>query len=85
MCIGSRRRMSIAHGHIQYTHIGRMESLQRDLEIVGERLGYDLLGAQAELPRVNRSRSGGPAINLTEEQRRKIRELYADDYAAFGY
>ena len=77
--------LSIAHGHIRYTHIGRMESLQRDLEIVGERLGYDLLGAQAELPRVNRSRSGGSAINLTKEQRRKIRELYADDYAAFGY
>jgi hypothetical protein len=77
--------LSIAHGHIRYTRIGRMESLQRDLVIVGEKLGYDLVSAQAELPRVNRSRSGGPAFNLTKEQRRKIRELYADDYAAFGY
>ncbi len=77
--------LSIAHDHLPYTHVGRLETLERDLRIVSDRLGYDLLGGAKELPRVNRSRVGASAIDLTSEQRRKIRELYAADYAAFGY
>lgn len=76
--------LSIALGHIPYSRIGRVESLKQDLQAVSEMLGYSLFGAQEELPSVNRARRQG-GFELTSEQRRKIRDLYAEDYEAFGY
>lgn len=78
--------LSIAHEHIQYSHIGRVETLQRDLETVSEMVGYPLHGQNSELPQINRSRDErAKAFELTPVQRRKIHSLYANDYEAFGY
>ena len=76
--------LSIALDHIRYSHIGRVETLKQDLQIVDELVGYSLFGDRRELPSVNRARSQS-GFEPTIEQRRKIRQLYALDYEAFGY
>ena len=76
--------LSIALGHIRYSHIGRVESLKQDLQTVSDMIGYSMFDDRRELPSVNRAR-GRSGFEPTTEQRRKIRQLYAQDYEAFGY
>jgi hypothetical protein len=76
--------LSIARGHIRYAHICRVETLRHDLRIVSDLVGYPLLRPGDEPPSVNQARRPG-RLELSKEQRRKIRELYADDYEAFNY
>jgi hypothetical protein len=78
--------LSIAHGQIDYAHIGRMETLKQDLDTVSSMVGYSLLDGMSELPNVNRARSErAKSFELTAAQRRKIADLYAGDYEVFGY
>ena len=76
--------LSIALGHIRYSHIGRVESLKQDLQTISEMIGYSMFDDRRELPSVNRAR-GRSGFEPTAEQWRKIRQLYAQDYEAFGY
>ncbi len=76
--------LNIAYGHIRYAHICRVETLQHDLRTVGDLVGYPLLQPGDDLPTVNRARRRN-GFELTPTQRRKIRDLYAEDYEAFEY
>jgi hypothetical protein len=76
--------LCIAHGHIRYAHICRVETLQHDLRTVGDLVGFPLSRPGDDIPTVNRARRRS-GFELTPSQRRKIRDLYAEDYEAFGY
>jgi hypothetical protein len=76
--------LSIALDHISYAHICRVETLRQDLATVSDLVGFPLLPPGQEPPSVNQARRRGQ-FELSKEQRRKIRTLYADDYEAFGY
>jgi hypothetical protein len=78
--------LSIARGYIDYAHIGRVETLKRDLRIIREMSGRDLLEGLDGVPHFNGSSTArSKQFTVSQAQRRKIRALYADDCAAFGY
>ena len=78
--------LSIARGLIDYAHIGRVETLQKDIRTIGEMAERDLLKGLGEVPHFNRSADArAERITITHAQRRKIQSLYAGDYEAFGY
>lgn len=68
------------HGRIGVDFLGRVEALDRDLAHV-----QSVLGTSATLPSLNRSgpRQGG--ATLSPASRRIVEEIYAEDYANFGY
>jgi hypothetical protein len=76
--------LSIALDNISYDHICRVENLRQDLNIVSDLVGFPLLPPGQEPPSVNQARRRSE-FRVSDEQRRKIRALYADDYEAFGY
>lgn len=78
--------LSIAREHIDYAHIGKVETLEEDLRIIGEMSGRDLLEGLDGVPHFNRSGAArSRPFAVSEAQRRKIRALYARDYEVFGY
>lgn len=76
-----------AHGHIRYDHVGKVETLRRDLETIQEKIGHSFPGMdKPEGPQFNRSRVDVKTLlQVTPEQRRKVRDLFSADYEAFGY
>lgn len=76
-----------AYGFITYDHIARVETLRRDLETIQDKIGHRFPGMdKPEGPQFNRSRVDVKSLlKVTDAQRRKVRDLFAADYEAFGY
>lgn len=77
--------LNIAYGALSYDFIGKLENIAEDLPKV-----FELGGAPGFPPtdvmnaRFNPSMAQRPP-ELTDGQRRRIRTIFAADYAAFGY
>ncbi|GAB5390341.1 MAG: sulfotransferase family 2 domain-containing protein [Alphaproteobacteria bacterium] len=67
-------------GKILVDFVGRTETMDRDFAHVCERIGSDL-----ELPRINTSKRGDYTEYYTDEMRKIVDEVFADDIEAFGY
>lgn len=79
-----RQVLNIAYDAVTYDFIGKVENLNADIQEVFARAGIEgFPPADVLEARFNRSAAGKPP--LTDSQRRKIRDLYAPDYEAFGY
>lgn len=62
--------------------IGRIESFEKDVNVVRERLGLPRL---EQVPRRNRSSHGHYSDYYNDATRRKVADVYAADIEAFGY
>ncbi len=68
-------------GYLLADFVGRFETLDRDLETIGNRLNV----SPARLPHRNRSEHRSYKEYFTEETRNLVGQLYAMDTKAFGY
>ena len=64
--------------------VGKLENLRADLAKVSEMAGMDLPMPEG-LAREKRNRSGDPGFRPNPEQVRRVEDIYAADYEAFGY
>ncbi|MCX7890523.1 MAG: sulfotransferase family protein [Rhodobacteraceae bacterium] len=77
---------TIGFGRMDYDLIGRMETYGEDLVKAFRAAGIaDYPGREVLEHRFNPSKGKGSEVVLSAAQRRRIEEMYADDYAAFGY
>ncbi|MBN2905420.1 MAG: sulfotransferase family 2 domain-containing protein [Rhodobacteraceae bacterium] len=75
---------NIAYGEIDYDYIGKVETLSRDLRVIFERAGAPGFPPDAILAQ-RFNRSAAPKPPLSAPQRRRVQEIFARDYEAFGY
>jgi hypothetical protein len=69
---------------LEYSYIGRFESLDRDLAWLVERIPP---ACRVALPRPGNATGAAQLAEdyYTETISRRVQDIYADDYAAFGY
>ncbi|MBK1634538.1 sulfotransferase family 2 domain-containing protein [Rhodovulum adriaticum] len=75
---------NIAYGDIDYDYIGKVETLSADLRTIFARAGADGFPPE-DLLEQRFNRSEAPRAPLTPAQQRRVREIFARDYEAFGY
>jgi hypothetical protein len=73
---------TLSAGARRVDFVGRVETFDRDLAIVRERLGLPPL---PRVPRLNKSSHGDYHEYYTDETRDHVAKIFADDIAAFGY
>jgi len=61
--------------------LGGVETLQADLDRLALQLGVESVGVS----RRNSTKGTAPISTLSDETRARVAELYADDFARFGY
>jgi len=77
---------TIGFGSVPYDLIGRMENFAGDLTQAFRAAGIaDYPPKEVLEHRFNPSKGKGEEVTLTPAQRARIRDLYRDDYEAFGY
>ena len=75
---------NIGGSHFTFDLIGQVENFERDIRRIFAAAGVSqALDERVLWQRFNRSSSG--ALVPTPAQRARIRDIYAEDYAAFGY
>jgi hypothetical protein len=80
--VGRPQVVTLSAGDRQVDFVGRLETFDRDVAVVRERLG--LAPAEA-VPHVNRTKHGDYRTFYTNETRDHVAEVFAADIEAFGY
>lgn len=81
-----RQVLNTCHGSIDYTHIGRVETFTADMRRIAELAGSATVARLAGDVQFNaRSNAIDDSVVLSARQRALCRDLFAADYAAFGY
>lgn len=76
--------LNIAHEHLKFDFIGKLENIETDVRKLFELGGKpDFPPSEVMAQRFNKSAPRRP--DLTPAQRARIREIFAADYEAFGY
>lgn len=76
--------LNIAYGKVAYDYIGRLERMNDELRVIFEMGGRpDFPPAEVLDQRFNTS--AGKTAPLTPAQRRRVRDIFAADFEAFGY
>ncbi|MFC2966837.1 sulfotransferase family 2 domain-containing protein [Acidimangrovimonas pyrenivorans] len=78
------QHINLGHGAFTLTHVGRVETLDADLQHVAELAGIELPRPDS-LTDARKNRSGSTAFAPSLAQRRRIEALYARDYELYGY
>lgn len=78
------QHINIGHDVCNLNYIARLESLQKDLDIIGEMAGSPIPPLD-RLPDSRRNQSGSSAFTPSPAQVSRLEELYARDYELFGY
>ena len=78
------QHINLGHGLFVLSYIGKIETLDKDLKIVGELSGVEI-PLSGSLPNSRQNRSLFSAFEPTAEQRRHIETLYAQDFEIYGY
>jgi hypothetical protein len=77
---------TIGYGSVPYDLIGRMETYNADLTKAFRTAGIENYPPKDVLEhRFNPSTGKQKDVELTAAQRSRIRDIYKDDYEAFGY
>ncbi len=75
---------NIAHGHVDYSYIGKLESLSEDMEHIFKDSG-EWRDNLRETLTIKANASKSPRYTPSERQLKRVSKIYEEDYEAFGY